>query len=106
MTKKLSTLTLLAVLATGCGTFKQYPTVIPLTDYEKQNLTCPQITNELQKLSNVRQAIAEEDKDVYKTTVDIVTDLGVGNHITKKELNQKIEHREQQLYDLKGKRGC
>ena len=106
MYKKLSSLTLLAVLVTGCGTFKQYPTVIPLTNHEKANLTCPQIENEMQKLGTVRQAIAEEDKDVYKTTVDIVTDLGVGNHITKKELNEKIERREQQLYDLKGKRGC
>ena len=106
MTKKLSTVIVLSVLGAGCTTFKQYPTVIPLTEYEKANLTCNDIENEFQKLKVIRADIVREDADKYKTAVDFVTDLGIGNDITKKDLDKKIQARAGELKTIQAKRGC
>ena len=106
MHKKVSTLILLSALATACTTFKTYPTVLPLTEHEKANLSCIDIEGEFQKLAAVRAEIVKEDSDRYKTAVDFVTDLGIGNDITKKDLDKKIQARAGELKTLQAKRGC
>ncbi|PVY81086.1 hypothetical protein C7416_102188 [Cupriavidus phytorum] len=95
----------LALLAAqGCAT-KNYGTQAPLTDFERQTLTCREIELEQAKVQGFRAKI--EGQSVRLDARDFVPwNFGIGNHIAYTEAVESADQRAQQLQAAAKEKGC
>lgn len=95
----------LAVLAIqGCAT-KNFGTQSPLTDFERQTLTCREIELEQAKVQGFRAKI--EGQSVRLDARDFVPwNFGIGNHIAYTEAVESADQRAQQLQAAATAKGC
>ncbi|WP_373379874.1 hypothetical protein [Cupriavidus nantongensis] len=88
----------------GCAT-KNYGTQPPLTDFERQTLTCREIELEKARVQGFRAQI--DGKWARMDARDLLAfDFGIGNHIAFSEAVDSAEKRTQQLEAVATEKGC
>lgn len=88
----------------GCAT-KNFGTQAPLTDFERQSLTCREIQIEQAKVQGFRAKI--EGQSVRLDARDFVPwNFGIGNHIAYSEAVDSADQRAQQLEAAAIEKGC
>lgn len=92
------------VVISGCAT-KNFGTQAPLTDFERQTLTCREIQLEQAKVQGFRAKI--EGQSVRLDARDFVPwNFGIGNHIAYSEAVDSADQRAQQLEAVAIEKGC
>lgn len=90
---------------TGCAT-KQYGRVQGLSDVEKANYTCREITLELEKVRQFERQIDETGKFDGKTALGFLGDFGIGNAMAKSDARKSASVRRLDLESLQANRNC
>lgn len=93
-----------AAVVSGCAT-KNFGTQLPLTDFERQTLTCREIEIEQAKVEGFRAKI--EGQSVRLDARDFVPwNFGIGNHLAYTEAGNSADHRSEQLRAAATAKGC
>lgn len=96
---------LVAALAAGCAT-KHYGRQGVLTDYEKDNLTCREISLEQAKVDGFVQQVKAGGRFNGKTVLGFAGDFGIGNGMEKRAAMRSAKGRAASLDALWLSRKC
>ncbi|WP_367394545.1 hypothetical protein [Cupriavidus sp. Agwp_2] len=95
-----------AILAmTGCAT-KNYGTQAPLTDFERQNLSCREIQLEQAKVMGFAQQVDKESQFSGRDVLAAFGDFGIGNSLAKSNAIDSATLRYHQLATAAYESGC
>ena len=96
----------LALIAlSGCAT-KNYGTQAPLTDFERQNLSCREIQLEQAKVMGFAQQVDRESQFDGRDVLATLGDFGIGNSVARSSAIDSAKQRYYQLEVAAFDRGC
>ena len=95
----------LSVVLVGCAT-KSYPEIPTLSDFEKENMSCADLAEEMRKSSEYeRQIIAESNPDI-NTYTGVLLDFGIRNAMALDDARQGLRERRKDLVRTYQEKGC
>lgn len=89
----------------GCAT-KNFGTQVPLTEYERQNLTCREIDLEKEKVHGFTRYIDQEAKFDGRDVLAAFGDFGIGNSMAQSAALESAQRRYYQLELAAYEKGC
>ncbi len=89
----------------GCAT-KNFGTQPPLTDFERQNLSCREIQMEQAKVMGFAQQVDKESQFDGRDVLAALGDFGIGNSVAKSSAIDSAKQRYYQLELAAYEKGC
>lgn len=94
-----------AAALTGCAT-KNFGTQAPLTDFERQNLSCREIQLEQAKVMGFAQQVDKESQFDGRDILAALGDFGIGNSAARSTAIDSAKLRYYQLETVAYEKGC
>jgi len=89
----------------GCAT-KSYPTIPMLSEYEKQNMTCADLAEELRGLGEYQRQITSESNPDIDTLTGVLLDFGIRNAMALDDANEGLRNRRKDILNTYHAKGC